>query len=681
MFKKTLWTIGFIALTHFFQVYAGTDLIMESSKAFVITYPEKHLQVEKIAADELAEYLSKSVGAKTKVIPESKLKTANEADAYIGKCKFTRTQDFYVEKLKQEGFQIAVKNGKLFVYGDDGKGKPFSSANRTGTLFGVYDFLEKELGITWIWPGENGEDVPRYKELKLKSFLRIDYPRLENRELKLSSAYHKYEPDPGDLFEIWFKRMKLSYVQKSWFGHSGGLYMTARAGKESYEKVKQHPEWLALWNGERRGPHYCLSNKEFRDHIVDQCINNRRNKNFSIVSVSPNDGWGFCECENCRALDPAVTDYSTDIPNLSNRHWGYANYIAKEVKKRAPGLGVGMIAYTAYNQPPTNIDKFEGNLYTQLCYSVAYFIKPDLKKKFLDNISKWSAKGLKFHMYEYWGMHYWMDLPCIWTEEIKNGLPLLYKGGLLGVKSESSKNFATQGPNYYLASHMMWNPEIDADKVLNRFYKAFGPAAGNIRKYYETFERSLIENQHVIENFSFVNIINAWPEIFPEKTIIAAEEYLEQAKDSVKYNPVYEERVRIVDAGFYYTKTMLELLKIYRRLGRSGVPLWCFGAEGFDAELKFWNSKGNLFKMPTSWTDFIEKHPQQCITKEEKIKLLKRALYLGNERERILRSYTPRFGFIASLGMVERYKDLGYYPWHEVIKEELRKEEIFIEDL
>ena len=50
------------------------------------------------------------------------------------------------------------------------------------------------------------------------------------------------------------------------------------------------------------------------------------------------------------------------------------------------------------------------------------------------------------------------------------------------MKGESAKNFATQGPNYYLASHMMWNPEIDADKVMDRFYKAFGPAADDIRR-------------------------------------------------------------------------------------------------------------------------------------------------------------------------------------------------------
>jgi Domain of unknown function (DUF4838) len=676
MFRKILCTVGFITLTHLPQVYAETDLTMKSKKSFVIVYPARALRVEKTAAEELAKYLALSVGAKTQIRPESKLKKAAGADAYIGKCKFTQTQDFYVKNFKREGFQIAVKNGKLFIYGDDGKGRALASNNRTGTLFGVYDFLENEIGIAWIWPGENGEDVPEYKELKIKSFSRIDYPRLENRMLKFSAAYNKYEPKPGDDFKLWFKRMKLSYTQKSWFGHSGGKFMGPRAGKKAYEIVKKHPEWTALWDGKRTGPHYCTSNKEWRDYMVEQCINNPSQKKYSIVSVSPNDGFGFCECKNCRALDPEGTDYSKDIPNLSNRHWDYANYIAKEVKKKKPELGIGMLAYTAYAQPPTNIDKFSDNLYTQVCYSVAYMIKPEKKKEFYDRILRWGAKGMHFHMYEYWGMHYWMDLPCIWTTQMKETMPFLYKNGLLAIKGESAKNFATQGPNYYLVSHMMWNPDTDADKVLDRFYKAFGPAAGDIKKYYETFERSFMENHQATENFGYINIINAWPEIFPEKTIKAAGECIKRALDAVKYDPVYEERVRIVDAGFYYTRTMVELLKIYRKLGRSGVPLWCFGKAGFEAEFKFWNSKGKLPKMPAQWVEFIKQHPKQPIARKEKIKLLKRALYLGNERERILHSYIPRIGYIASLGMYERYRVLGYYPWHQAIKAELRKEGI-----
>lgn len=330
MSEKFLYMLVFYMLLNLIlpqQAYAVSDLIIERNKSFVVVYPENPLAVERTAALELAEYIGKSVGAKTTVESESKLKKADEADAYIGKCQFTRAQDFYVKKFKQEGFQITVKSGKLFIYGDDGKGKPFASNNKTGTLFGVYDFLEKELGVAWIWPGRSGEDVPDTRHLHLKAFSRQDYPRLFYRDLKFSAAYSKYEPKEfNKSMKYWFKRMKLSIVPKVWYGHSWGRYL----GKDI---VKKHPEWLALWGGKRTGPHYCTSNKKFRDYIVYQCLNYPMNKTFSVVSISPNDGYGFCECRNCRALDPKGTDYKSGNPNLSNRHWDYANYIAREVKK------------------------------------------------------------------------------------------------------------------------------------------------------------------------------------------------------------------------------------------------------------------------------------------------------------------------------------------------------------
>lgn len=328
-----------------------------------------------------------------------------------------------------------------------------------------------------------------------------------------------------------------------------------------------------------------------------------------------------------------------------------------------------MIAYTAYNQPPANIDKFEDNLYTQLCYSTAYFIKPESKKKFLANTKRWSAKGLKFSMYEYWGMHYWLDLPYVFTAQIKEAMPLLYKNGLRAMKGEAQKNWAAQGPNYYLVSHLMWNPGADADKIMERYYKAFGTAAVYIKGYYDTFEKSLLENQDKFKSFAYLELINSWPEIFPEKTIARAGVFLQKARNAVKGKAVYEERVKLVGIGYEYTKVMIELLAVYRKLGRAGVPLWCFGSEGAKAELKFWKQ---LPKMPEPWGKFWKEHPDKAVSRAEKIKLLKRALYLGNERERILNEHAKLP--VASLGMYKYFEERKYYQWHKVIKQELARQ-------
>jgi hypothetical protein len=39
---------------------------------------------------------------------------------------------------------------------------------RDGTSFAVYRFLDRWLGIRWLWPGENGEVVPKASSLLIE---------------------------------------------------------------------------------------------------------------------------------------------------------------------------------------------------------------------------------------------------------------------------------------------------------------------------------------------------------------------------------------------------------------------------------------------------------------------------------------------------------------------------------
>ena len=641
---------------------ANEALLISKNKEFVIAYPDKPLPVEKTAADELAVHITKTTGAKAAALPENKLSAPDAAQAYVGRCAFTKQQKFYQQKLKQEEFQINVNAGKLFIYGDDQNGNPYAGNICTGTLFGVYDFIEKELGVAWLWPGELGEDIPAPHEILLKDFARSGSPGFMMRSMDF--CYMKYEPaNIKEEINVWTKRMKLSKVRKVWFGHSWDYYIF-RKGMD-----KQHPEWLALWEGQRKRPHCCTSNKEFRDYIVEQCLTNNMNKDFAVVSISPSDGYGFCECEKCRALDPKGTDYSVSSVNFSDRHWDYANYVAKEVKKKNPNLGIGMFAYTAYSNPPANVDKLEDNIYVSFTFSEAYFVKPDTKKHYYELIDSWKSKGVKIIGREYWGMHYWMSLPFIFTTQIKEAMPYLYDRGLTGMYGETEKSFATQGPNYFLAAHLMWNPHADADKIMDRYYQGYGPAADAIRKYYGVFEQSILDNQDKIKDFSYREIINSWPEIFPEQAVVQAGKFLDEALAAASGNKIIEERVKFVAAGYEYTKVMVELLGIYRRLGRAGVPLNNFSRAGDLEELKHYKIEKPL---PVS-EEFWSRHPGQPLEKAERVRLLKRALFLGNERIRILNQYAQLPA--VSLGMYKFTEDNKIRQWHLTVQQALSAEE------
>jgi hypothetical protein len=633
-------------------------------EAFAVAYPAKPLPVEKTSAEELAQFIARAAGLKTHVLSEKDLPAPDAADAYVGATDFARAAGLTRDGLKPEAYVIRTRGSKLLILGDDDAGAPFSAGTRSGTLFGVYDFLENDLGVTWIWPGKTGEYVPRRDGLALPAIDRAESPAFLIRAFVV--CYGKYEGKDINLGTgPWLKRMRLSWTVKAWFGHSWGSYVL---GKK--ELVAAHPEWLALWGGERRGPHLCTSNKALREHIVECVLEDAKKKGNKIVSISPSDGYGFCECENCRALDPPGTDYGANS-NLSNRHWDYANAIAREVKKRDANLGVGMFAYTAYRHPPTNIDRLEDNLYVSFTFTQAYFIKPEMREETYRQVEAWKAKGIKIIGREYWGMHYWLDLPYLFTRDIAEATPYLYDRGLVAMYGETGKNYATQGPNYYLAAHLMWRPHAAPGPVLDRFYAAFGPARDPVRKYYESLEDTLHRNADKALSYSYRQLLNCWPEIFPAADIARAGAQLAEARKAVAGQAEFEERLKVVEVGYEYTVMMVELLGLYRQLGRAGVPLWNFGVEGDAAEAIHYKLPGN--KMLPEVEAYWAKQPRVTLTPDEKLRLLRRARELGEERERILNQYADLPA--VSRGLYQFTIENGIRPWHKTVMEELKKAE------
>lgn len=640
-------------------LFAGI-LLGAAAAENLVAYPAKALPVEKFAAEELAGYLTKSTGEKYRSVAENQPEAA-QAAFFVGKCDALKAKPFYTGDLASEEFIVTAENGKIYIYGDDGPGAPMSSKNRAGTLLGVYDFLENELGIAWLWPGDDGEDVPSRQWLPPKDFSRRAKPVYSIRSMGFS--YGKYEPkEINSEIGKWARRQKLGWTEQAWFGHSWHSYVF-KTGVD-----KQHPEWLALYGGERRGPHCCTSNPDFRNYIVDQVLNHPTNKNMKIASVSPSDGYGFCECENCRKLDQPGTDYTRSVPSLSDRHWAYANYIAREVKKRNPDRGVGMFAYTAYGEAPETIDTFEDNLYLSMTFSKAYFVKPDIKEKFFQRLDKWKTKKVKIIGREYWGMHYWLSLPYIFTAQIAESMPKLYHAGLVGMYGEAQKDFATQGPNYFLVAHLLWNPEADSQRILDRYYQGFGPAAKSIRRYFDTFEQAILNNQEAIPDFSYRKLIYSWPEVLDPATLEKAGEALAAArKDTADQDTIWRKRVEFIGIGYDYTRIMMELLTTYRRLGQAGVPLTAFSQAGDQIE-------ADKYKLPALPSDIVAlwtTRPEKPLEKAEKIALLKRAIELGEARAKILRDNANLPA--VSLGMYQYTIDKGIRPWHQTCIDELAK--------
>ena len=595
----------------------------------------------------LAEYLQKSMDI---TLLDAKDSTA---DIHLGATPETVKQDFYRKDLPAEGFTVAVRGRKLYIYGHDGQ--------FTGTRFGVESFLEKELDITWIWPGASGEDVPERDSLSLADMTRTEVPGFT-----LRAAMFNKHPNFGE----WAVHMRMNTNPKRYwggynvfFGHSWMYYYFKTPA------VNTHPEYMALFSGTRRGPHLCTSSPEVRSYITKQLLQKAKTQKLTFASVSPSDGYGFCECGNCRKLDLPGTNYNQQIPNLSNRHWDYAADIARRVQKAMPQVNVNMFAYTAYQEAPTNIKNWPENLYVSFCFSKAYFIKPDIRKIWMDRFAAYKKLNAKLIAREYWGMHYFMNMPYIYTKEIARSMVELGKMGLHGMYGEMEGDFVTNAPNYYLVARMMWDPSSDPQMHLKRFYRAFGKAGDEVRAYFETFENALIGKESVFRSFAYRDMLQAWPDVFTEDVLAEAGKHIEKAKAVATDDPVYAEKVRQVALGYEYTCLRMKQLTALRKLGRNGDPICNMSLAGDILEAAF-----HKIPLPPGSREFWAswdkaKHP---LTPAERLQILREANLYGERFGRFLIANAEIFpGGMRR----EMHHESGLRPWRKQVKKLLKEAE------
>ena len=174
----------------------SVKLVVDGQAAAVVVLPQAPSWIELEAAQELVDHVAKMSGATLPIRNES------AAAAQLDALKVLKVFVGNVSALPDssppppEGFRVwtaAVNGGtSLFIRGDDAcsaswPGKSHSANNdcRRGTIFGVYELLER-LGVVWLWPGPSGEAVPRRRTVSIPADLDVtDAPALLERRYRI----------------------------------------------------------------------------------------------------------------------------------------------------------------------------------------------------------------------------------------------------------------------------------------------------------------------------------------------------------------------------------------------------------------------------------------------------------------------------------------------------------------
>ncbi len=192
---------------------------------------------------------------------------------------------------------------RLDVMGGDGpiKGKQ----QEYGTVNAIHTFLQDQLGVRWLWPGELGEDLEKRERIAIAApFEQRHHPQIRSPGgvFNFSSLGNK---GYGRAHEWTLRqRLQLDSMEMSG-GHGFGDWW------ERYHE--KHPEIFALQpDGTRsafpnpRRVKLCMSNPKMWELWLGNVAERlAKDPNLTVFNASPNDGWasGHCVCANCTAWD------------------------------------------------------------------------------------------------------------------------------------------------------------------------------------------------------------------------------------------------------------------------------------------------------------------------------------------------------------------------------------------
>jgi hypothetical protein len=606
--------------------------------------------VQKVAAEELAHYVGLITGKPLEIILDSEYKSSGGGlNFFVGSSAAEKLLGLNLGRWKEEEFLLLTVPQGLVVAGDDGSGDPWSKKTRAGSLLAVYVLLDDYLGVRWFWPGPFGEHVPRAPTVEIPSLNLRATPKLSIRWIGMGySNYHL--PSFREAARKWARRSRLAWTRSAVFGHSWS--------SEFKEDFSRHPEWFALVKGKRRPPQMCSTHPEVIERMVERVLKGKTR----IVNISPSDGAGFCECDeqtkseihkklglpSCTSLDvPGPLSYDNKTPLLSDRIFTYANEIARRVRLRDPDKTVGMHAYTFYNRPPRKIKRLEPNIYISFVFQSAGHRDAAALAEWRESVKDWKRLGAKLIMREGWGNHYYLDLPFLHYNQIIANFTEAYTLGFEGSYGDGSKCFATQAPNYWAITKMMWDPERKTTTLMDDFFRdAYGPVANEMRAFFETYNKSLNENwakrRRLVDTnkIAYANIISSWHLILPRQVVQEADEHLRAAEKKVPPGE-YADRVAFHRLGQDYTALMLELLDIYRQLAKLRVNL--------------------------DW--FTSKGVQNLTDGNPSTRLLKHAYELGEKREQMLLKHRDWAAMCE--GMYAFTNDRKKRQWHAAVKQAL----------
>ena len=408
------------------------------------------------AAKVMAQYVEKITGVKCAVAPAGKPQTPALRIGAAG-----NPQELFPELARADahGFVIALRDGDLHIVGASG----------TGTLYGVWFFLQNYADVRQVLPGELGMVCPRRE--------RLEVPR----------DLYVFNPGPDYLLRIWSGSQGLdpeawladsNVTQRFEYHHAAGrIYDPKKFGQT-------HPEYYPVYGGKAvvlppDMPHDAMSGWQptFSEPAVARRAVEYAGEVFRkspwkrSVSVTVNDGGGFSERDY-----QAAEAIPGGKGRLSDVYYDYVNRVARGIRAEFPDKYVASLAYMAVEPPPAFA--LEDN--------VILFVLNEPKEV----VGKWGGKARHWGVYMWLFGNNWWLIPNHWPHAMQDSLRWMRAKGFVAFKAEIYGRWSQDGPKTWVLNNLLWNADADVDALLKDYFEhAYGPeAAPAVARYFAQAE-------------------------------------------------------------------------------------------------------------------------------------------------------------------------------------------------
>lgn len=511
-------------------------LFKNGSSDYVILVGKDASESEQWAATELQHWLREAGGAELPII------TGSDA---TGKPALVVGFNDYVKKLLPKRSKRPEALDESFTYENIGANVVLYGGAERGTMYAVFSFLERELGCRWYTPTVSS--IPRKSEYTFRALRHRESPGIRVRN---DFYYEAFEP-------IWAARNRVNGamnlreqpggVEGYWSVHT---FFPLIPPAEFFET---HPEYFSLIDGKRvhERAQLCLTNDAVLDLLTERLLQRMRDQpGYLIYSVSQNDWYQPCQCDNCQAI--ATREESESGPMLH-----FVNQVAERVEKEFPDKFIGTLAYQYTRKPPKHLKPRE-NVVIRLCSIECCFAHDfygcEQNASFVADIEGWSAIAPHLYIWDYvvnFG-NYLMPYPNF--PVLQPNIQTFRDHKAIGIMEQAA--YQSRGGEFaelraYVIAKLLWDPECDVEAVIDDFiYGYYGRAGQYVREYFDLLHSQVTPDTHIT---LFMAPDNA---LYTDAFIHAADALFDKA-EAVAENETLLHRVEMARLPVMYLKLAL----------------------------------------------------------------------------------------------------------------------------